>query len=179
MKNARAAYSGVLSALLLTMGLAAASSTGNELGRDEATLVGAWRSRVQFTSGAFATVNDLELMYAFHAGGTMTESSNYDASPPVPPAYGVWRRVEAGLYEARYSFYVTRPPQAFEDIARGRGWSPAGIGVIVEKITLAADGRTYASTLRVDIFDRAGKLVESGSEAVGRGSRMDFESGSP
>jgi hypothetical protein len=74
---------------------------------------------------------------------------------------------------------VSRPPQAFEDIARGGGWSPAGFGVIVEKIALAADGRAYTSTLRVDIFDQAGKLVEGGSEAFGRGSRMEFEGRSP
>src|SRR4051812_42743591 len=43
-------------------------------------LVGAWRSHVAFDSGAFANVKDLEFMYVFNAGGTMTESSNYDAS---------------------------------------------------------------------------------------------------
>jgi len=177
--NVRTILVGTLAAMLLTVGFTVASSAGNGPGLDDEALVGAWRSRVQFTSGAFATVKDLELMYAFNAGGTMTESSNYDGSPPVPPAYGVWRRVQAGQYEARYSFYVSRPPQAFEDIARGGGWSPAGIGVIVEKIVLAADGRTYTSTLRVDIFDQAGKLVEGGSEAFGRGSRMDFKSRSP
>ena len=52
-------------------------------------LVGAWRSNVQFKSGAFASITDLEFMYVFNAGGTLTESSNYDGVPPVPPAYGV------------------------------------------------------------------------------------------
>ena len=42
-------------------------------------LVGEWRAHLQFTSGAFAPVKDLEFMYVFNQGGTMTESSNYDA----------------------------------------------------------------------------------------------------
>ena len=37
-------------------------------------------------------MKDLEFMYVFNVGGTMTASSNYDGAPPVPPAYGVWRR---------------------------------------------------------------------------------------
>lgn len=164
----------MLSALLLTAGYATASSSSAPPDVDDEGLVGAWRSQVQFTSGAFASVKDLELMYAFNSGGTMTESSNYDGSPPVPPAYGVWRMVAAGQYEARYSFYVTKAPKAFEDIAKGGGWSPGGIGVIVEKIALAQDGKTYTSTLRVELFDETGKLIESGSEAFGRGSRMGF-----
>jgi hypothetical protein len=170
----RSIFVGALSVLLLTVGYATASSAGAPPVVDDEGLVGAWRSQVQFTSGAFAEVKDLELMYAFNSGGTMTESSNYDGSPPVPPAYGVWRKVAAGQYEARYSFYVTKAPKAFEDIAKGGGWSPGGIGVIVEKIALADDGKTYTSTLRVDIFDETGKLIESGSEAFGRGSRMGF-----
>jgi hypothetical protein len=60
-----------------------------------ADLMGEWRAKLQFTSGAFAAVKDLEFMYVFNQGGTMTESSNYDASPPVPPAYGIWRKVGA------------------------------------------------------------------------------------
>ena len=56
-------------------------------------LFGAWRGSVQFTTGAFAEVKDLDFMYLFNAGGTMLESSNYDGAPPVPPAYGVWRKV--------------------------------------------------------------------------------------
>jgi hypothetical protein len=174
MMTMRSIGAGAFSLLLLTVGYATASSSGSPRGVDDEGLVGAWRSRVQFTSGAFASVKDLELMYAFNAGGTMTESSNYDGSPPVPPAYGVWRKVAAGQYEARYSFYVTKAPKAFDDIAKGGDWSPGGIGVIVEKLALAGDGKTYTSTLRVDVFDETGKLVESGSEAFGRGSRMSF-----
>ena len=65
----------------------------------------------------------------------MTESSNYDASPPVPPAYGIWRKVGAREFEAKYEFYVTKAPAAFEEIAKGGGWGPAGRGVFVERIT--------------------------------------------
>ena len=80
-------------------------------------------------------------MYVFNAGGTMTESSNYDGAPPVPPAYGVWRKVGSRQYELKYAFYVTKAPATFDDIAKGGGWSPAGMGVFTEKITLADDGK--------------------------------------
>ena len=73
-------------------------------------LAGEWRAQLQFTSGAFAPIKDLEFMYAFNQGGTMTESSNYDASPPVPPAYGIWRKVGDREFEAKYEFYVTKAP---------------------------------------------------------------------
>jgi hypothetical protein len=53
-------------------------------------LPGSWRSKVQFEDGAFASIKDLEFMYVFNAGGTLTESSNYDGAPPVPPAYEIW-----------------------------------------------------------------------------------------
>src|SRR4051812_27699208 len=75
-------------------------------------LQGEWRAKLQFTSGAFASIKDLEFMYAFNQGGTLTESSNYDASPPVPPAYGIWRKVGTKQFEAKYEFYVTKPPAA-------------------------------------------------------------------
>src|SRR6476660_1278974 len=67
-------------------------------------LMGEWRAQLQFSSGAFASIKDLEFMYSFNQGGTMTESSNYDASPPVPPAYGIWRKVGDRQYEAKYEF---------------------------------------------------------------------------
>src|SRR6266850_5140732 len=78
-------------------------------------LVGEWRAQLQFTSGAFAPVKDLEFMYVFNQGGTLTESSNYDASPPVPPAYGIWRKVGNKEFEAKYEFYVTKPPTSFDE----------------------------------------------------------------
>ena len=75
----------VLTVLLLTAGC-----TANPPGQ-QAPVVGAWRSKVQFETGALAGIKDLEFLYVFNAGGTLTESSNYDGAPPVPPAYGVWR----------------------------------------------------------------------------------------
>ena len=84
-------------------------------------LVGAWRSQLQVNSGAFAGMQGLEFMYVFNLGGTMTESSNYDASPPVQPAYGVWRKTGAREFEARYEFYNTKPPGAFGEIVKGGG----------------------------------------------------------
>ena len=124
-------------------------------------MAGEWRAQLQFTSGAFAAIKDLEFMYAFNQGGTMTESSNYDASPPVPPAYGIWRKVGDNEYEAKYEFYVTKAPAAFDEIAKGGGWGPAGRGIFVERIT-AFDGRQV-----VHLEDQV-RSVRYGGEA-GRG----------
>ena len=137
-------------------------------------LVGEWRAQLQFTGGAFAVIKDLEFMYVFNSGGTMTESSNYDAAPPVPPAYGIWRTVGPKEFEAKYEFYVTKPPAAFDEIAKGGGWSPAGRGVFVERITLSDDGKSFTSKIRYDQFDTAGKPAEGGGEATGRGVKLTF-----
>ncbi len=137
-------------------------------------LVGQWRSRVQFRSGAFAAVKDLEFLYVFNEGGTMTESSNYDGVPPVPPAYGIWRQVGEKAFEAKYEFYLTKPPARVEEITGGGGWTPSGRGVLVERLTLSADGRSFNSTLRYEAFDAAGQPVAGGGEARGRGARLEF-----
>ena len=166
---------GCLAAALLVSGctITTSPSSPSPVARADG-LAGAWRTKIQFTTGSFAAVKDLEFMYVFNAGGTMTESSNYDSSPPVPPAYGAWRKTGDNQYEARYAYFWTKPPTAFDEIAKGGGWSPGGHGVLTEKITLSADGRSYTSSLTYDAFDQAGKPTESGSLAEGHGQRMGF-----
>jgi hypothetical protein len=137
-------------------------------------LGGAWRSQIRFSSGAFAPIKDLEFMYVFNHGGTLTESSNYDAAPPVPPAYGVWRSTGARKFEAKYLYYITAPPKKFEEITSGAGWGPAGFGVFIERITLSADGNTFTSTIDYSAFDPHGKPVEGGGKAQGSGRRIEF-----
>lgn len=137
-------------------------------------MVGAWRSHISFNSGAFAAVKDLEFMYVFNQGGTLTESSNYDGSPPVPPAYGVWRSTGPREFEAKYLFYITAPPKKLEDLGTGGGWGPAGYGVFVENITVAADGKSFTSTIDYTAFDPQGKAVEGGGKAEGSGNRIAF-----
>ncbi len=137
-------------------------------------LVGEWRAQLQFTSGAFAPIKDLEFMYLFNQGGTMTESSNYDASPPVPPAYGIWRKTGDRRYEAKYEFFVTKAPGNLDEISKGGGWAPAGRGVFVEQIAVSEDGRSFTSTIRYDQFGTDGKPAEGGGEATGKGIRLAF-----
>jgi hypothetical protein len=137
-------------------------------------LVGAWQSQVAFKDGPLAQVHDLEFLYAFNAGGTLTESSNYDGAPPVPPAYGAWRRTAPGRYEARYLFFNTQPPADWKAVASGGGWNPAGRGELRETIEIAADGRSYTSTLSLALYDLAGKPVEGGGMATGHAIRIGF-----
>jgi hypothetical protein len=133
---------------------------------------GAWHSRVEFTKGDASAMKGLEFMYAFNAGGTLLESSNYDAAPPVPPAYGAWRRTGPGHYEARYLFFTTRPPESSAQLAQG--WLPAGTGELVEHITLSEDGGAFASTITLRLLDAAGKPLEGTSEGVGHARRVGF-----
>jgi hypothetical protein len=139
------------------------------------SLAGAWRASIDVKSGAFVAAKGLEFMYVFHADRTLTESSNYDAAPPVPPAYGVWRSVpgDGSVFEAKYEFFTTTasPPDQFKE---GAGWLPSGRGVFTERITVAADGRTFSSTIRYELFDGKGTSVAGGGEASGRGVRIGF-----
>jgi hypothetical protein len=163
--------------LVMTLGclsVADCGQPGTASGAPQEALVGEWRAQLQFTSGAFAAVKDLEFMYVFNLGGTMTESSNYDAAPPVPPAYGIWRTTGPREYEAKYEYYATRPPAAFDEITSGGGWPPAGRGVFIERITLSEDGRTFTSQIRYDAFDTAGQPAAGGGEATGHATRLTF-----
>ena len=164
----------LLSMVLLALGCRSQPAAEAASDTAAADLVGAWRAKLQFTSGAFAAVKDLEFMYVFNQGGTVTESSNYDASPPVPPAYGIWRRVGPSEFEAKYEFYVTRAPAAFGEIAKGGGWAPAGHGVFVERVTVSEDGKSFTSKISYEQFDTAGKLAEGGGEATGQGVKLRF-----
>lgn len=162
--------------VMLAMTASACSRPRLEDGRATTSpdLVGAWRSTLQFRSGTFASIKDLEFMYVFNSGGTMTESSNYDGAPPVPPAYGVWRSVGPGEYEAKYEYYATRPPAGLADLTGGGGWLPSGRGVFVERIRMSAAGDSFTSTIRYDALDPAGRPIPGGGEADGRAARIEF-----
>jgi len=161
------AFPAVLALLLLPIACTSENAT------ESAPLVGAWRSTVQFESGAFAEIKDLEFMYVFNAGGTLTESSNYDGAPPVPPAYGAWRMIGPNVFEARYEFFSTAPsePEAF---VKGAGWLPSGHGVLTERIEVAPDAKTFTSTLRYEAFGKRGEPIEGGGTARGQGVRIGF-----
>jgi hypothetical protein len=161
----------------LTVALIVGATPGTSLAQGATSsddLVGAWYGAMQFTSGAFAETKDLELMYAFAAGGTMTESSNYDAAPPVPPAYGVWRRVGPRQYEAKYQFFQTRPVSSADELVKGGGWMTSGYGVISQTLTLSADGQTFVARATLEMFDKEGKPMGSGGEATAKGARIGF-----
>ena len=161
-------------ATLLTLALSAAASVQDASPQPETEpFVGAWRSSLQFESGAFAEIKDLEFMYAFNAGGTMTESSNYDGAPPVPPAYGVWRKTGSGEYELKYEYYATAPAEE-PAFLKGAGWLPSGRGVFTETIKLATDGKSFTSTMRYDAFDAKGNPSEGGGTAKGQAVRIGF-----
>jgi hypothetical protein len=161
-------------AIPLTLVLAVAACVQNATPKPEPEpFVGAWRSSLQFENGAFAEIKDLEFMYVFNAGGTMTESSNYDGAPPVPPAYGVWRKAGPDRYELKYEYYSTAPA-AEPAFLKGAGWLPSGRGVFTESIKLAADGKSFTSTMHYEAFDAQGMPAEGGGTAKGQAVRIGF-----
>ena len=107
------------------------------------------------------------------ADGTMTESSNYDAFPPGPPAYGVWRRVGMRQYEAKYAVFLTNQSRSSTKSPKAGAGCQMGADTDA-KITLAEDGNAFESTIRFDFFDPQGKPVEGGGEATGHGERIRF-----
>ena len=145
-----------------------------QTGKGSDNLVGAWRGQVQFTTGAFAETKDLEFMYVFTLGGTMTESSNYDAAPPVPPAYGIWKKVGVRKYEARYRFFQSKPVTSADELVKGGGWAPDGYGTLSQRITLSADGNSFDSSIILELFDKGGKAIAGGGEASASGKRIAF-----
>ena len=138
------------------------------------SLAGTWRADVQFVDGPYAAVKDLKFLMTIIPGGTLIESSNYDGAPPVPPAYGIWRKTGNRKFELRYEFYSSAAPKRFEDISGGGGWMPAGVGVLKEIVTLAADGNSYASKISFELFDTKGKSIPGGGKAVCKATRMRF-----
>jgi hypothetical protein len=163
-----------LAAVLTLLSVTGACTSKSATGPDP--LVGAWRSTIQFETGAFAQITDLQFMYVFNAGGTLTESSNYDGAPPVPPAYGVWRMVAPSVFEARYEFFSNALPEA-DAFVKGTGWPPSGHGVLTERIEVSPDAQSFTSTIQYAAFGTRGEPVEGGGTARGAGVRIRFEPG--
>lgn len=164
----------MLAVLLLIAGCGGPSASRAPDESQGHDLAGAWRATIQFQSGAFAPIHGLEFMFVFNAGGTMTESSNFDGAPPVPPAYGIWKKTGRNRFEARYEFYATKPPAKLEEITKGGGWMPAGRGVFTETIEVSEDGNAFTSAIIYKAFDTSGTLVEGGGSATSRGERLVF-----
>ncbi len=165
----------MLTALVIALSASVgASSCLAQTGKGIDNLTGAWQGRVQFTSGAFADTKNLEFMYVFNAGGTMTESSNYDAAPPVPPAYGVWRKVGVRKYEAKYNFYQSKAVSSADELVKVGGWVPDGYGTLTQNITLSADGNSFDSKVTLEMFGKDGNVLTGGGEAVARAKRIRF-----
>lgn len=147
-----------LSAALIVTGCRNDPSSQMSVAADHDLLVGAWRSKVVFRSGALAEMKDLEFLYAYNAGGTMTESSNYDeAANSSPPAYG-----------------TTKAPGPGDASQNSGDWWPAGHGVLTETITLSDDGQTYVSAIKLTTFDKTGTPIAGGGEGTGAGTRLVF-----
>lgn len=165
----------MLSAVLITAGCGNRVSSETGVTASRGTLAGAWRSKVVFRNGPLAEMKDLEFLYAYNVGGTMTESSNYDeAANSSPPAYGVWRQIDRQRFETKYVFYTTKPSAPGDGAPTSSDWWPAGRGVLTETITLSDDGRTYTSVIALATYDRTDTPIAGSGEGTGAGTRIVF-----
>ena len=162
----------VVAIAVLSLAVATRSTAQTQKASDD--LAGAWRGKVTLTSGVFATLKDVQYMYVFNAGGTMTESSNYDGVPPVPPAYGVWRKTGPRTFEAKYQWFQSKSVSTSEELIKSGGWMPDGHGSIRQTITLSADGNSFTSRITVELFDKAGKPIAGGGSGTAAGERIRF-----
>jgi hypothetical protein len=166
----------LLAAALALAGCSKAPSPQPSVAAETPALVGAWRAKVRFVGGPLAEMKGLEFLYAYNAGGTMTESSNYDeAENSSPPAYGAWKQRDARTFETRYVFFTTQVPGPGDGSKGNRDWWPAGHGELTEVITLADDGQTYTSTITLSLFDRADAAIAGGGTGTGAGARIGVE----
>jgi hypothetical protein len=164
----------MLSAVMLITGCRNDQQPQVSASADRGMLVGAWRSKVAFRTGPLGEMKGLEFLLAYNAGGTMTESSNYDeAANSSPPAYGIWKAIDARHFETKYVFYTTKEPGPGDGVSKGDWW-PAGHGVLTETITLSDDGQSYTSTIRLATYDTAGTPLPGVGEGTGSGTRITF-----
>jgi hypothetical protein len=147
-------------------------STTSATGSMPAQLIGAWRTKVQFKDGALSDLHDLEFMYSFNTGGTLTQSSNYDGTPPVPPGYGLWRQTGPRTFELRYAFYA---PAKFIKSGRTAAWVPSGRGLYSETLELSPDAGSYTSRIVYDLVDPKGTPIPGGGEGEASGTRTTFD----
>ena len=157
-----------------TLALAFLGCTHTQLSLQSRSLVGAWRSAVHFDSGPLASVTDLEFLYVFNLGGTLTESSNYDSLPPVAPAYGAWKNISPGQFEARYEFFITKPPAQVEELTTGGGWLPAGRGILSEQIRIAPDGLSFESAIQYQALNADGSPAPGAASGHGRAVKIQL-----
>ncbi len=170
----RVLVTALMLAIVLTIAGCANGRSSRNGSVDRDALVGAWRSTIVFQNGPLAEMKGLEFLYAYNAGGTMTESSNYDeAANSSPPAYGVWKQTDPRTFETKYVFYTTKAPGPEDGAPNSSDWWPAGHGVLTEMITLSDDGQTYTSTITLATYDRAGAST-GGGEGSGTGTRIVF-----
>lgn len=175
MKHRSGTLLAAFSGLLIATGCNGAGPPVKSDASQDVSLAGAWHSRIHFNGGVLGAVPDLEFLYAYNAGGTMTESSNYDeAANSSPPAYGVWKKTGPNQFETKYLFYQTRAPVPADGPGNDNGWLPAGHGVLTEAITLSADGNSYTSTIKYVSFDKNGKATTGGGEGNGVAARIVF-----
>mgnify|MGYP003693612545 CR=1 FL=1 len=93
----------------------------------------------------------------------MTESSNYDGAPPVPPAYGVLAQDGPRRIRTEIRVLLDRHLRRSRPSSRAQAGCLPAAAVFTETIKLAADGQSFTSTMRHEAFDAKGNPADGGT----------------
>ena len=130
---------------------ARSSAQGRDRRHDADALEGAWQSAVTIrdcTSGA--VLRSFTGFTVLHRGGTATATNNL---PPAGngPAFGTWKRASAASsYTVTLRWFRFNPDGSF-----------AGAQNLTRTFTLAADGKSLAGTLSVQVLDPVENILQT------------------
>jgi hypothetical protein len=133
---------------------------GADRGHDADPLEGAWQSAVSLRDcGSGAVLRSFNGLSVFHRGGTASATNSL---PPgsTSPAFGTWKRGNAAS-----SYTVTLRLFRFNADA-----SFAGAQNLTRTFALAADGKSLAGTLSVQVLDPVENILQTscGTETATR-----------
>ena len=92
----------------------------------------------------------------------------------MPPAYGVWKKAGFRKYEAKYHFFQSKAVTTADELVKDGGWVPVGYGILAQKMTLSADGKSFDSRIVLELFDKDGKPATGGGEATATAQRIKY-----
>ncbi len=136
-------------ALAVILAQACTSSTSAQNDNSD-PIEGLWNSQVTITDcQTGAVTRQFRAMNLFIRGGTLTDT---DVQPPTAhgPAFGTWQSSKAAQYTSMFQLFRYNPDGSF-----------AGANKVTRTITLSGDGKSFSSTIAVDVEDPTGATLSS------------------
>lgn len=117
------------------------------------SIKGVWQTTVtQRNCQTGDVIRTFRGLSAYHAGGTMSETSAALGPALRSPGYGVWERESHSTYSSFFTFLLFNPGGTF-----------VGTQQITSAIVLGdRNGNTYDTTTSIQVFDSNNNLIGSG-----------------